>query len=127
MDKEIIVPPHNGVMGAIGVALLALDKSKFRSAPSTFRGWSVDSVDYTLREFTCKACSNFCDMQEFIVEDERTYWGDKCSHQFRKRPKVDSVPIIPDLCEQRQPGVDHEQALVPGQWTQVALEIQVCF
>jgi predicted CoA-substrate-specific enzyme activase len=101
LDKEIIVPPHNGVMGAIGVALLALDKSKFRSAPSTFRGWSVDSVDYTLREFTCKACSNFCDMQEFIVEDERTYWGDKCSHQFRKRPKVDSVPIIPDLCEQR--------------------------
>jgi hypothetical protein len=25
LDREIIVPPHNGIMGAIGAALLARD------------------------------------------------------------------------------------------------------
>ena len=121
-EKEIIVPPHNGVIGAIGAALLARDKMLFapveavegssigryipvprpadRPAPtrrSRFRGYDLSKVDYTLREFTCKGCSNTCQIQQFDVEGEKTYWGDKCSERYRKRAKAVRQPVIDDL------------------------------
>ena len=138
--KQIIVPPHNGVMGAIGSALLARDKmsprvrnrrssveglidtptrtvaqigqyvteqpqespaaevaSNAAANESRFRGYELDKVDYSLREFTCKGCSNSCSIQEFDVEGEKTYWGDKCSDRFRRRVKAARKPVIEDL------------------------------
>ena len=127
--KEIIVPPHNGVIGAIGAALLARDKMLYAPpaprpdakqigqyvpvspepadgeapgpAASRFRGYDLSKVNYTLREFTCKGCSNACQIQEFNVEGERTYWGDKCSDRYRKRAKATRKPAIGDLLELR--------------------------
>jgi predicted nucleotide-binding protein (sugar kinase/HSP70/actin superfamily) len=61
----------------------------------------MEKVDYTLREFTCKGCSNHCAIQEFNVEDEKTYWGDKCSDRFRKAVKSARKPVIDDLVEFR--------------------------
>ncbi len=101
LDKDIIVPPYNGVVGAIGVALLAREKMAATKAPSRFRGWDLEKVDYTIREFTCKGCSNECDIRQFTIGDEKTYWGDKCSDRYRKRAKVDKEPIIRDLVEYR--------------------------
>ncbi len=121
-NKEIIVPPHNGVIGAIGAALLARDKmtsepdepqadnhqtgvyvsdtaKKIRK--SKFRGYDLGKVHYKLREFTCKGCSNACQVQEFDVEGEKTYWGDKCSDRFRKRVKAARKPVIDDLFDYR--------------------------
>ncbi|MFW6154573.1 MAG: acyl-CoA dehydratase activase [Planctomycetota bacterium] len=116
LDTDIVVPPHNGVMGAIGAALLAREKMALPVAAkprrvgggayastrpgrreTTFRGWEMDKVDYTLREFTCNGCSNHCAIQEFTVEGEKTYWGDKCSERFRKQAKTDRTPVIEDL------------------------------
>ena len=140
LDKPIIVPPHNGVIGAIGAALLARDKmlyapetvcrntepgarnteegqrrqtigqyipvvpraeeSERRGAAarrSRFRGYDMSAVDYKLREFTCRGCSNACAIQEFTVEGEKTYWGDKCSDRYRKRAKAARKPVIEDL------------------------------
>ncbi len=96
-DKEIIVPPHNGVMGAIGAGLLARDVMTTREEPTNFRGYDLDQVDYDLREFTCKSCSNACQIQEFTVEGEKTHWGDKCSDRFRKRAKSQHAPVLDDL------------------------------
>jgi len=121
--KEIIVPPHNGVVGAIGAALLARDRMNCpaqTNAPggedigtyvsqtgekirtSRFRGYDLARVNYTLREFVCKGCSNTCQIQEFNVEGEKTYWGDKCSDRYRKTVKTDLKPVIDDLFAFRQ-------------------------
>ncbi|MCD6364597.1 MAG: CoA activase, partial [Planctomycetes bacterium] len=128
--KEIIVPPYNGVIGAIGAALLARDKmvyiagrdaggedssagtyisdrnaseaSPARASRSRFRGYDMSKIDYTLREFTCKGCSNRCQIQEFTVEGEKTYWGDKCSDKYRKRTKSAQTPVIEDLFAMRE-------------------------
>ncbi len=97
LDKRIIVPPHNGVIGAIGAALLAWESITRSGAPSRFRGWDLSQVRYALREFVCRACSNVCDMQEFTVEGVKTYWGDKCSWKFRRRAKIGRQPVIDDL------------------------------
>jgi activator of 2-hydroxyglutaryl-CoA dehydratase/predicted nucleotide-binding protein (sugar kinase/HSP70/actin superfamily) len=99
--KTIIVPPHNAVLGAIGAALLARDKIKATGAETRFRGYDLTKVDYALREFTCHACTNECSIQEFNVEGQKTFWGDKCSDRYRKRLKTHRKPVIPDLCALR--------------------------
>jgi predicted CoA-substrate-specific enzyme activase len=103
LDQEIIVPPHNGVIGAIGAALLAREKMMASEVKETsFNGYDLDQVDYSIRSFTCPGCSNHCDIQEVRVGDERTYWGDKCSERYRKRSKTDKDPLIPDLISLRE-------------------------
>ena len=98
LDQEIVVPPYNGVVGAIGAALLVKERMTFfEDKETTFNGFDLDKVDYKIRSFTCQGCSNHCDIQEVTVKDERTYWGDKCSERYRKRSKTDKEPIIPDL------------------------------
>ncbi len=97
LGKEIIVPPYNGVIGAIGASLLVREKVKALEVDSTFRGYDLTAIDYKLREFTCQGCTNYCDIQEFNVEGNKTYWGDKCSDRYRKRAKVPRKPTIPNL------------------------------
>ncbi len=106
LGKDIIVPPHNGVLGAYGAALLARDKMQALKAPSSFRGFDIEAVDYSIREFTCRGCSNRCDIQEFTVAGNKSYWGDKCSERFRQQPKTPLKPVIDDLLEV------HRQALL---------------
>jgi predicted CoA-substrate-specific enzyme activase len=106
LGKKIIVPPHNGVIGAIGMALLARDKVKAIGQPTRFRGFDLAKVDYKRREFVCKGCSNFCDMQEIQVEGAKTYWGDKCSEKYRKAARTDAIPVIDDLQARRTEYLD---------------------
>ena len=97
LGKRIIVPPHNGVIGAIGMALIARERVHSTGRAAKFRGYDLNRVGYTTREFVCKACSNYCDMKEFTIEGEKSYWGDKCSDKFRKRARTDRQPVIEDL------------------------------
>jgi predicted CoA-substrate-specific enzyme activase len=97
LGQEIIVPPYNGVIGAIGASLLVREKVQALGAESMFRGYDLTAINYKLREFTCPGCTNYCDIQEFNVEGNKTYWGDKCSDRYRKRAKVPRKPVIPNL------------------------------
>ncbi len=116
LGKRIIVPPHNGIIGAIGMALIAQEvtreKERIRKlqngnvtadsiarslAASTFRGFDLNQTRFQTREFVCKACSNYCDMKEITVDGQKTYWGDKCSDKFRKRVRTGRKPVTEDL------------------------------
>jgi predicted CoA-substrate-specific enzyme activase len=105
LGKEVIVPPHNGVMGALGMALLARERMQRTGRPTTFRGWDLQAVDYTVVDFVCKGCSNHCDVRQFTIEGEKTYWGDKCSDRYRKRAKVEKQPVIEDLVTLREEAI----------------------
>lgn len=116
LGKHIIVPPHNGIIGAIGMALIAQEvthkKAQIRGVPagnrdlesvsikpplSTFRGYDLNQARFKTWEFVCKACSNYCDMKEITIDGVKTYWGDKCSDKFRKRIRTGHTPVIEDL------------------------------
>jgi predicted CoA-substrate-specific enzyme activase len=97
LKKPIIVPPHNGVIGAIGAALIARDRMRGSGETSRFRSFDLNQVNFTSRDFVCRACSNYCEMKEFLVDGEKSYWGDQCSDKFRKRSRTDRQPVIEDL------------------------------
>ena len=97
LNKQIIVPPYNGVIGAIGAALLARASMTISPRVSRFRGLDLSKTNFSIRQFTCKSCSNNCDIQEITVCNEKTYWGDKCSEKFRKARKSSQKAILPDL------------------------------
>ena len=101
LQKPIIVPPHNGVIGAIGMALIARDRVLSRGEKSRFRGFDLSPVSITSRDFVCRACSNYCEMKEFVIGGEKSYWGDQCSDKFRKRTRTDRQPVIEDLVSLR--------------------------
>ena len=100
LDKEIIVPPHNGVIGAIGAALLAREKMQRENYITRFRGFDLHQVEFEIRQFICKGCSNNCDIQECTIDGERTYWGDKCSDRYHKKAKSEQKPVLADLFAQ---------------------------
>jgi predicted nucleotide-binding protein (sugar kinase/HSP70/actin superfamily) len=97
LDKKITVPPYNGVMGAIGMALIARQWHQATGAQSRFRGYDLHKLELSSRDFVCKACSNLCDMKEFVIEGQKSYWGDKCSDKFRKPSPTGRKPVIEDL------------------------------
>lgn len=102
LNKEIIVPPHNGVIGAIGAALLARKRVNQANRKTMFRGFNLGTVNYTLKNFTCKGCPNYCDVSEFDVEGEKTYWGDQCSERYRIKAKSEKKSLIDNLIKSRQ-------------------------
>jgi predicted CoA-substrate-specific enzyme activase len=97
LDREIVVPPHNGVLGAVGAALLAREKRSLSHYSTRFRGFDLSQVRFAKRQFICQACTNQCDIQEITINGERSYWGDKCSERYRKKRPTTQKPVIPDL------------------------------
>ena len=102
LGKRITVPPYNGVMGAIGMALIARQWHQATAGATRFRGYNLHRLQLSTRDFVCKACSNFCDMKEFVIEGQKSYWGDKCSDKFRKPSTTGRKPVIDDLFAYRE-------------------------
>ena len=99
--KTITVPPHNGVMGAIGMALIARQWHHATKGKTRFRGYDLEKLELKTRDFVCKACSNHCDIKEFTIEGQKSFWGDKCSDRYRKASKTGRKPVIEDLIAYR--------------------------
>jgi len=97
LGNKITVPPFNGVMGAIGMALIARQWRLATRGESRFRGYDLSKLSMASRDFVCKACSNLCDIKEFTIEGHKSYWGDKCSDKFRKPSTTGRKPVIEDL------------------------------
>jgi predicted CoA-substrate-specific enzyme activase len=100
--KKITVPPYNGVMGAIGMALMAREWHQATGARTRFRGYNLDKLQLATRDFVCKACTNLCDIKEFTIEGQKSYWGDKCSDKFRKPSATGRQPVIENLFAYRE-------------------------
>ena len=102
LGKKITVPPYNGVMGAVGMALIARHWHAATQGESRFRGYDLHKLELTTRDFVCKACTNLCDMKEFVIEGQKSFWGDKCSDKFRKPSTTGRKPVIEDLFAYRE-------------------------
>ncbi|MGI5912140.1 MAG: acyl-CoA dehydratase activase [Syntrophomonadaceae bacterium] len=75
---NVIVPKNYGVMGAIGVAILA-HNARLNKGNTSFKGFDIQEVSFKTSSFECKGCSNACEVVQFYENGELlARWGDRC-------------------------------------------------
>ena len=101
VGKQIIIPPHFDVTGAIGAAIIA-KKTMLNGTKSRFKGFGVRNVAYKVSRFTCHGCTNHCEIRRVRIDGEKKslYYGGRCEkYETDERKKHDSN--IPDLFRYR--------------------------
>ena len=79
LGRQIQVPPHHDVLGAIGVAMLAKDETEASGRQTRFRGFDLTNRKYELSSFECQSCSNQCEIHKVIFGEETTlFYGSRC-------------------------------------------------
>ena len=97
--RKIIVPPHHDVMGAIGVALIAMEED---SGSTKFKGFDLSKRSYTIDTFECKDCSNNCEVHRVSVQGERPlHYGSRCG-KFDEEKRTSAGKHLPRLFKERE-------------------------
>jgi len=93
--KQVIIPPHHEVMGAYGCAIIAQENA---NGKSKFKGFDVLNLDYKIKSFNCKSCSNECQINRVTIgkEGKTLYYGSRCekyekSEKSRKNQQADEI------------------------------------
>lgn len=99
--KKITIPPHFDVTGAIGAAMLAREQMA-GSGKSNFKGFDISSKTYSTNRFTCRSCSNNCEIQSVKIEGEEKalFYGGRCE-KYEKEERKKKNNNIPDLFKER--------------------------
>jgi len=80
---RIIIPPHPELIGAFGIALIAKEKYSIHDTRLMPEGTSLlslteESMMHT-GNFTCRACTNFCLIEQYEVGGRKFPFGGRCS------------------------------------------------
>ncbi len=96
LDREITVPPHHDVTGAIGMALIARDEIKGKERSSSFKGFDLASRPYEVSSFECKGCENLCEINRVKIEGEKGYlfYGGRCEKYDVRRKNGETLPDL---------------------------------
>ncbi|MGD9496834.1 MAG: acyl-CoA dehydratase activase [Armatimonadota bacterium] len=98
--KGITVPPHNENTGALGCALIAREHDD--GAGSSFKGFDLSHVQYSIESFECHDCPNRCEINKVvIVGEEPLFYGDRCG-KYDVRDSGNEFAHIPDLFRERE-------------------------
>ena len=90
LEKDITVPPDPELLGCFGVALLALEKLASGDLEKT-RYQIAEILNREIaseKEFTCKACSNFCPIRVLKVNNHPYMFGGRCNKYANLRRKT---------------------------------------
>ncbi|MGR3176015.1 MAG: acyl-CoA dehydratase activase [Candidatus Scalindua sp.] len=97
--REIIVPPHHDVMGAIGSAIISMEEQTW--SESRFKGFDLRDRKYETTSFVCRDCSNICEIRKVIITGESPlHYGSRCG-KFDDEKKVKKSKNIPRLFRER--------------------------
>ena len=116
--KPITIPPHFDVTGAIGAAMLAREHTNGQN--TTFKGFQVSDQTFTVSRFTCKSCSNNCEIQKVTIEGEKKslFYGGRCE-KYEKEERKKKTTDLPNLFEEKIKLLigDHEEKREEGKVT----------
>jgi len=121
--KEIIVPDHHEVTGALGAAELVrryMDR-KIADSPdqqqkyvTKFRGFDLSRLQYKIRTFQCKHCPNNCEIKQVnLTGSEVLYYGSRCD-RYNLSKQHDDKQNLPDLFSRRQKMLEKYARLTPA-------------
>jgi predicted CoA-substrate-specific enzyme activase len=117
--RDVKVPPHHEVTGAIGAAVLArkhMQKLAVDGKPTAtrFGGFAAADIKYELRTFECEKCANNCEINEVTVAGrDPLFYGSRCDlYNSRKEAKEESK--VPNLFNERHVLLLKHAALPPA-------------
>ena len=100
VGRPVVVPPSPELLGALGVGLLALERSD--SLKTTTNLQTLAAVEMRLEgRFTCRACKMYCSIERFAVDGRRFPFGGRCSLFENVWKRKARIAPAPDLVEQR--------------------------
>ncbi len=108
VNKEIIVPPEPGLMGAFGVALEVKNRISlgFLKKSSFELGELINRKFDHIKDFVCAGGSDHCDRKCKIavikVGDKKYPFGGACSKYYNERSKVKAEPAKNNYVKMRQ-------------------------
>lgn len=109
---DVVIPPHPELLGALGVVLLALERTEASPPPPAAAEAPVADTVTDLVElaapdlklvsrFSCRACKMYCSIDRFEVAGRRFPFGGRCSlyeNVWKRKARAASAP---DLVERR--------------------------
>ncbi len=101
IGRQVVIPPSPELLGALGVALLSLERTNSDMPPGTLL---LDLAEPELRlvsRFTCKACKMFCSIDRFEVAGRKFPFGGRCSLYENVWKRQARTAAAPDLIERR--------------------------
>ncbi len=103
LGKKVKVPPHHDILGAIGVALLAMEEMDRKGGKTRFRGFDLRDRKYELSSFECQECPNHCEINKVTFDtDAPLFYGSRCGKydSAKKKQQRESLKI-PRLFDER--------------------------
>jgi predicted CoA-substrate-specific enzyme activase len=79
LEKPVVIPPHPELLGAIGVALLTMERSGEAAAEAADLADLAAPAMNVLGQFTCRGCANHCTIDRFEVAGRQFPFGGRCS------------------------------------------------
>ncbi|MCL2294297.1 MAG: acyl-CoA dehydratase activase [Spirochaetes bacterium] len=103
LNKDIMVPPSPELMGCFGVGVLASEKHKDGFLEKS--NFDIDKILETEiiyeSNFICKACENFCPIQNLNVNNQKYMFGGRCSMYTNSRKKIQADSGVIDYVQKR--------------------------
>jgi predicted CoA-substrate-specific enzyme activase len=101
VGRQVVIPPSPELLGALGVALLALQRTHGTVGRATeLLTLAAPEMKRTSR-FTCGACKMYCSVDHFEVAGRRFPFGGRCSLYENVWKRKSRTAAAPDLVEQR--------------------------
>ena len=101
VGRQVVIPPSPELLGALGVALLALQRAQGSLGTATeLLTLAAPEMKRTSR-FTCGACTMYCSIDHFEVAGRRFPFGGRCSLYENVWKRKIRTAAAPDLVEQR--------------------------
>ena len=101
IGRPVVIPPRPELLGALGVGLLALERSAgVQNAPTDLQALAAAEMKLE-GQFTCRACKMYCTIERFKVGERRFPFGGRCSLFENVWKRKSRIAPAPDLVEQR--------------------------
>ena len=101
LGKKITVPQNHNVTGAIGAALIAMER-RHANGKSNFVGFDLTDREYEVKSFECQHCPNHCDIKKISIGGAfKSFYGGICD-RYEVKAEKSTAQVLPDLFKERE-------------------------
>jgi predicted CoA-substrate-specific enzyme activase len=101
LGKTIAVPQNHNVTGAIGAAVIAMER-RHGDGKGNFVGFDLTDRKYEVKSFECQHCPNHCDIKKISIGGEfKSFYGGICD-RYELEGEKNTAQAVPDLFKERE-------------------------